>query len=67
MSPDLPSETLMDEVEPATLPGSAEAFARGCCCSTMANAAYRAGVDESPLLEPACPLHPTWPDGARGG
>ena len=37
-------------------PGSAEAVAAGCSCSVLANAAYRIGVDNAPLLDPACPL-----------
>lgn len=33
------------------MPGSPEAAARGCRCSTLANAAYRLGADLSALVD----------------
>lgn len=39
-------------------PGGRAALARGCVCSVLANAAFRAGSgDEPPLIEPGCPVH----------
>lgn len=38
-------------------PGGPRAMAQGCLCSVLANAAYRAGADESPCIDPRCPLH----------
>lgn len=38
-------------------PGGPRAVARGCLCSILANAAYRAGAADEPLVDPRCPLH----------
>ena len=38
-------------------PGGPRAMAQGCLCSVLANAAYRAGADEAPCIDPRCPLH----------
>lgn len=39
-------------------PGSRDAIERGCCCSALANAAYRTGArDASPFIDPECPVH----------
>lgn len=38
-------------------PGGPRAMAEGCLCSVLANAAYRAGADEAPCIDPRCPLH----------
>ena len=45
-------------------PGGSRAKARGCLCSVLANAAYRAGAPEEPFVDPRCPLHAAAPDGA---
>lgn len=39
------------------VPGGARAKARGCLCSVLANAAYRAGGAEDPCIDPRCPMH----------
>lgn len=38
-------------------PGGPRAMAYGCLCSVLANAAYRAGAEEAPCIDPRCPLH----------
>jgi hypothetical protein len=38
-------------------PGGPRAMAHGCLCSVLANAAYRSGADEAPIVDPRCPLH----------
>lgn len=39
-------------------PGGRAALARGCLCSVLANAAFRAGSGDQPaLIEPGCPVH----------
>jgi hypothetical protein len=44
--------------DPAQAPGGRAAVDRGCTCSVLANAAYRAGApDEQPFVDPSCPLH----------
>jgi hypothetical protein len=45
--------------DPHLAPGGPRAVARGCLCSILANAAYRAGAAEEPLVDPRCPLHST--------
>lgn len=37
-------------------PGSPDAVAEGCCCSVLANAAYRCGGFEKPVIDPHCPV-----------
>ncbi|ANY08016.1 hypothetical protein [Pseudonocardia sp. HH130630-07] len=57
------------------LPGSAAAVGIGCRCSVLGNAAYRVGAAETPLHDPACPVHhapgdappPRRPDGTSRG
>jgi hypothetical protein len=51
---DRPAESQSD---PA--PGGPEAKAQGCVCSVLANAAYRAGADHEPCIDPLCRLHAT--------
>ena len=42
----------------AMAPGGRTALARGCTCSVLANAAYRASAPgETPFVDPRCPLH----------
>lgn len=43
------------------LPGSQAAVQRGCLCSVLANAAYRTGASDLPLIEADCPLHAQQP------
>ena len=44
--------------DPAEAPGGRTAVDRGCTCSVLANAAYRAGAPgERPFVDPACPVH----------
>ena len=44
--------------DPAEGPGGRAAVDRGCTCSVLANAAYRAGAPgERPFVEPRCPVH----------
>ncbi len=44
--------------DPAEAPGARAAVDRGCTCSVLANAAYRAGAPgERPFVEPHCPMH----------
>jgi hypothetical protein len=39
-------------------PGARAAVDRGCTCSVLANAAYRAGAPgERPFVDPYCPVH----------
>jgi hypothetical protein len=38
-------------------PGSPAALMRGCRCSVLANAFYRVGAEQGPLVDPACGLH----------
>ncbi|WP_145982615.1 MULTISPECIES: hypothetical protein [unclassified Pseudonocardia] len=38
-------------------PKGPEAKAHGCVCSVLANAAYRAGVDDHACIDPLCGLH----------
>lgn len=38
-------------------PGGPRAMAQGCLCSVLANAAYRAGAEDAPCIDPRCPLH----------
>jgi hypothetical protein len=38
-------------------PGSQAAIKRGCTCSVLANAAYRTGAADTPLIDPDCPVH----------
>ncbi|MGE3286201.1 MAG: hypothetical protein AB7J32_08870 [Pseudonocardia sp.] len=45
--------------DPHLAPGGPRAVARGCLCSVLANAAYRAGAADEPLVDPRCPLHTT--------
>lgn len=58
---------------PDAAPGGRAALARGCTCSVLANAAFRAGSDQVlPLVEPDCPVHrdqtgPATPPPARFG
>lgn len=49
-------------IDPAALnedlaPGSPAALMRGCRCSVLANALYRVGAEQGPLIDPACGLH----------
>lgn len=50
-------EPKTDEIPLSNDPGSPAAINRGCCCSVLANAAFRTRTDESPLFDPACPVH----------
>lgn len=44
--------------DPAMAPGGRTALTEGCICSVLANAAYRSGApDETPFIDPRCPLH----------
>ena len=44
--------------DPALAPGGPRALARGCTCSVLANAAYRAGAPgESVFVDTRCPVH----------
>jgi hypothetical protein len=44
--------------DPGHAPGGRAAVDRGCTCSVLANAAYRAGApDEQPFVDPRCPVH----------
>ena len=44
--------------DPAPAPGGREAIAAGCCCSVLANAAFRAGAPgEQPFVDPECRVH----------
>ena len=43
-------------------PGGPGAVARGCLCSVLANAAFRARAEVEPFVDPRCPVHL---DGAR--
>lgn len=38
-------------------PGGPDAVVQGCKCSVLANAAYRAGEAEEPLIDPICEVH----------
>ena len=38
-------------------PGGQSALTHGCLCSVLANAAYRTGGAEEPLIAPDCPVH----------
>src|SRR3954466_15800524 len=38
-------------------PGPPAALMRGCRCSVLANAFYRVGAEQCPLVDPACGLH----------
>lgn len=38
-------------------PGSPAAVGLGCRCSVLANAAFRTGAAERPLVDPACAMH----------
>jgi len=38
-------------------PGGPRAIARGCLCSVLANAAFRAGQADNPCVDPRCRLH----------
>lgn len=38
-------------------PGGPRAKAQGCLCSVLANAAFRAGADSRPCIDPRCPMH----------
>jgi hypothetical protein len=51
------------------VPGGRAALAHGCTCSTLTNAAYRAGApDETPFVDHRCPLHgSTFHDRVRPG
>ena len=45
-------------LDPAHAPGGRAALDRGCTCSVLANAAYRAGAPgEQPFVDPLCPVH----------
>lgn len=42
----------------AMAPGGRTASTEGCICSVLASAAYRSGApDETPFIDPRCPLH----------
>jgi hypothetical protein len=44
--------------DPAEAPGGRIALDRGCTCSVLANAAYRAGAPgERSFVDPVCPIH----------
>jgi hypothetical protein len=44
--------------DPGHAPGGRAAVDRGCTCSVLANAAYRAGAPgEQPFVDPSCPVH----------
>lgn len=44
--------------DPTEAPGGRAAVDRGCTCSVLANAAYRAGAPgEQPFVDPRCPFH----------
>ena len=44
--------------DPTHEPGGRGALDRGCTCSVLANAAYRAGAPgERPFVDPQCPVH----------
>ena len=38
-------------------PGAPDAATQGCRCSVLANAAYRDGAAEEPLIDPPCEIH----------
>ncbi|MER5670385.1 hypothetical protein [Pseudonocardia alni] len=38
-------------------PGGPRAKAQGCLCSVLANAAFRAGAESGPCIDPRCPMH----------
>jgi hypothetical protein len=38
-------------------PGGPRAKAHGCLCSVLANAAFRAGAESRPCIDPRCPMH----------
>ncbi|GAA0899504.1 hypothetical protein [Pseudonocardia zijingensis] len=40
-----------------TAPGGQAARALGCLCPDLANATYRAGLEEAPCVDPRCPVH----------
>lgn len=43
---------------PNHAPGGRDAVDRGCTCSVLANAAYRAGAPGvQPFVDPRCPVH----------
>lgn len=52
-----PETPVHDPAHALDSPGGPVAVARGCRCSTLANAAYRAGAQNHPLVDPECPLH----------
>ncbi|NMO93095.1 hypothetical protein [Actinomycetospora sp. TBRC 11914] len=46
------------DTDPGQAPGGRAAVDRGCTCSVLANAAYRAGAPgERSFVDPVCPLH----------
>lgn len=56
--------SMSDEVEEKAghdstpAPGGQLARDQGCCCSVLANAAFRMGVeDEVPIIDPRCQMH----------
>lgn len=55
------AEQTAAEADPAPdmrmAPGGPRALAQGCVCSVLANAGYRAGVAEHPLVDPRCAMH----------
>jgi hypothetical protein len=51
------SRALVGDHRVDPLPGAQAAVQRGCVCSVLANAAYRTGASDVPLVDPECPLH----------
>ncbi|MCD2196294.1 hypothetical protein LQ327_23240 [Actinomycetospora endophytica] len=44
--------------DPTDAPGGRTAVDRGCTCSVLANAAFRAGAPgEEAFVDPLCPVH----------
>jgi hypothetical protein len=52
------------ELDMRGAPGGSRALAEGCLCSVLANAGYRAGEVELPLVDPRCAMHGEDPAGS---
>jgi hypothetical protein len=55
-APGTPSSAAPGHSEDPVLPGSPAAVDAGCRCSVLANAAFRCGASQEPLIDPTCPV-----------
>jgi len=55
-APREPSSAEPEHAQDPVLPGSPAAVEAGCRCSVLANAAFRCGASQEPLIDPTCPV-----------